>query len=107
LILLVRLRHAVVGIAPTSAELGQPAELPTEAFDEPARRKFFNTRRDRDPLGGGFASTWRSRLIKVAAEVITRSRRVIVKLSGSWPHLEQFLKVSRTVSGPRAAWSSP
>jgi hypothetical protein len=105
--LLVRLRHAVVGTAPTSAELGQPAELPAEAFAEPARRRFFNKRRDRDPLGGGFASTWRSRLIKVAAEVITRSRRVIVRLSGSWPHLEQFLKVSRTVSGPRAAWSSP
>jgi hypothetical protein len=105
--LLVRLRHAVVGTAPTSAELGQPAELPTEAFDEPARRKFFNKRRDRDPLGGGFASTWRSRLIKVAAEVITRSRRVIVRLSGSWPHREQFLKVSQAVSGSRAASSSP
>ena len=105
--LLVRLRHAVVGVTPTSAELGQPAELPTEALDEPARRKFFNKRRDRDPLGGGFACTWRSRLIKVAAEVITRSRRVIVRLSGSWPHLDQFLKVSRAVSGRRIASPSP
>jgi Transposase DDE domain group 1 len=105
--LLVRLRHTVVGAAPTSAELGQPVELPTEALDEPARRKFFNKRRDRDPLGGGFACTWRSRLIKVAAEVITRSRRVIVRLSGSWPHLDQFLKVSQAVSGMTTRSSSP
>jgi hypothetical protein len=105
--LLVRPRHAVVATAPTSAELGPPAELPSEAFDEPARRKFFNARRDRDPLGGGFACTWRSRLIKVAAEVISRSRRVIVRLSGSGPHLDQFLRVSQAVSGPRATPSSP
>ncbi len=105
--LLVRLRHTVVGAAPTSAELGQPAELPAEALAEPARRKFFNKRRERDPLGGGFACTWRSRLIKVAAEVITRSRRVIVRLSGSWPHLDQFLKVSQAVSRMTTRSASP
>jgi len=105
--LLVRLRHAVVAIAPTSAELGQPSELPTDALDEPARRKFFNKRRERDPLGGGFACTWRTRLIKVAAEVITRSRRVIVRLSGSWPHIDHFLKVSQAVSRLRIASSLP
>jgi hypothetical protein len=105
--LLVRLRHAVVETVPQSAGPDQPAGLPTEAFAEPARRKFFNKRRDRDPLGGGFACTWRTRLIKVAAEVITRSRRVIVRLSGSWPHLDQFLKVSRAVSRPCAPSPSP
>jgi hypothetical protein len=105
--LLVRLRHAVVRPSPTSAELGLPAELPAEALDEPGRKKFFNKRRERDPLGGGFACTWRTRLIKVAAEVITRSRRVIVRLSGSWPHLDQFLKVSRAVSRPRVPSPSP
>ena len=68
--LLVRLRQAVVGTPPTSAELGLPAELPREAIDEPHRKRFFNRRCQRDPLGGGFASTWRTRLIKVAAEVI-------------------------------------
>jgi hypothetical protein len=78
-----------------------------EIGDEPARRKFFNKRRDRDPLGGGFACTWRTRLIKVAAEVVTRSRRVIVRLSGSWPHLDQFVKVSRAVSRPRVPSPSP
>lgn len=105
--LLVRLRRAVVGTAPTSAEVGQPAELPTEALAGPARRKFFNKRRERDSLGEGFACTWRTRLIKVAAEVITRSRRVIIRLSGSWPHLEQFLKVSQAASRVRINPSSP
>jgi hypothetical protein len=96
--LLVRLRHAVVRSVPTAAELGLPAELPTEAIDEPDRKRFFNKRRERDPLGEGFACTWRTRLIKVAAEVITRARRVIVRLSGSWPHLDYFLQVSRAVT---------
>jgi hypothetical protein len=96
--LLVRMRNAVVRPAPTSAELGSPDGLPTEALDEPTRRKFFNKRRERDPLGGGFAGTWRTRLIKVAAEVITRARRVIVRLSASWPHRDHLLEVSRAVA---------
>lgn len=96
--LLVRMRHTVVKRSPTSAELGLAAELPTEALDEPGRKKFFNRRRERDPLGGSLASTWRTRLIKVAAEVIVRARRVIVRLSGSWPHLDHLLEVSRSVS---------
>jgi hypothetical protein len=104
--LLVRLRQAVVQPPPSPAELGLPAELPAEAIDDPNRKRFFNTRRERDPLGGGFACTWRTRLIKVAAEVITRARRVIVRLSGSWPHLDQFLQVSHAMSKP-LAHSSP
>src|SRR4051812_38972644 len=105
--LLARRRHAAVENTRAPAEPGQPDGLPAEALGEPARRQFFNERRDRDPLGGGFACTWRTRLIKVAAEVLTRSRRVIVRLSGSWPHLEQFLKVSRAVSPPCVASPSP
>jgi hypothetical protein len=97
--LLVRLRQAVVQAPPTPEELGLP-EVPAEALDAPGRRRFFNTRRERDPLGGGFACTWRTRLIKVAAEVITRARRVVVRLSGSWPHLDHFLQVSRAVIRP-------
>jgi hypothetical protein len=100
--LLVRLRHAVVQSPPTAVGLGLPADLPTEAIDAPVRKRFFNQRRARDPLGEGFACTWRTRLIKVAAEVITRARRVIVRLSGSWPHLDHFLQVSRAVSHPLA-----
>ena len=96
----IRLRHEVVQLPPTSEELGLPAKLPTAAIDVPDRKRFFNRRRRRDPLGEGFSSTWRTRLIKVAAEVITRSRRVIVRLSASWPHLDHFLEVSRIVSRP-------
>lgn len=98
--LLVRLRQTVVQSPPTSAEFKLPADFPTEAIDAPDRKRFFNRRRERDPLGGGFASTWRTRLIKVAAEVIVRSRRVIVRLSSSWPHLEHFQHVGRAVSPP-------
>src|SRR5512135_1703378 len=98
--LLVRRRHAVVQSPPTAAELGLPADLPTAAIDVPDRRRFFNRRRERDPLGEGFACTWRTRLIKVAAEVITRARRVVVRLSASWPHLDHFLAVSRAVTRP-------
>jgi hypothetical protein len=88
----VRMRHTVVRPAPTSAEVGGPDGLPAEALDEPKRRQYFNERRERDPLGGGIACTWRSRLIKVAAEVIVRARRVIVRFSGSWPHRDHCWK---------------
>jgi len=96
--LLVRLRRAVVLPSPTAEEVDVPAELPTAAIDEPHRKKFFNRRRQRDPLGEGFACTWRTHLIKVAAEVITRARRVIVRLSASWPHLDYFLAVSNHIN---------
>jgi hypothetical protein len=98
--LLVRLRRAVVLSPPTTTELGLPADLPTAAIDVPHRKRFFNRRRVRDPLGEGFACTWRTRLIKVAAEVITRARRVIVRLSASWPHLDHLCKVTEVVTRP-------
>jgi hypothetical protein len=102
----ISLRRAVVQSPPSSAELGLPEELPTAAIDGPDRKRFFNRRRQRDPLGEGFSSTWRTRLIKVAAEVLTRSRRVIIRLSASWPHLDHFLAVSRIVNAPAPAPSS-
>jgi Transposase DDE domain group 1 len=105
--LMVRLRHAVVLPTPTVAELGLPAEIPAAAIDVPHRRRYFNKRRERDPLGEGFACTWRTRLIKVAAEIITRARRVIVRLSGSWPHLDHFLAVSRAIAPRPPSPSSP
>jgi hypothetical protein len=99
--LLARLRRSVALPAPTAAEAGHTGETPAAALDEPDRRRYFNRRRAKDPLGEGFASTWRTRLIKVAAEVITRARRVVVRLSSSWPHLDHFLAVSAAAaSGP-------
>lgn len=102
--LLIRLRQAVALPCPTPADLGLSTPLPEAALDEPDRRRFFNRRRLWDPLGSGCASTWRTRLIKVAAEVITSARRVVVRLAASWPHLDSFQRVSRTIlSLPRAA----
>jgi len=95
--LLVRLRQATALPERTLGQLGLPTSLPAAALDEPQRRKFFQRRRDQDPLREGFACTWRTRLIKVAAEVLSRARRVIVRLSSSWPHLEHLLRVSRAV----------
>jgi len=95
--LLVRLRRIVAEPRKRPAELGIPNPLPAETLDEPDRRGYFNRRRERDPLGEGFASTWRTRLIKVAAEVVTSARRVVVRLSASWPHLDDFLRVGQAI----------
>lgn len=91
--LLVRLRNHVADPPPESSD----AELPREALAGRAREQFFNQRRERDPLGEGHACTWRMRLIKVAAHVIETTRHVTIRLSGSWPHLEHYLKVSQQV----------
>lgn len=95
--LMIRLRRTATLAAQTPVELGIQNALPAEALDEPDRKRFFNRRRQRDPLREGFACTWRTRLIKVAAEVITRARRIIVRLSSSWPHLDHFFQISRAV----------
>ena len=91
--LLVRLRRHVADPPPEDPS----AKLPGEALCGEARRRFFNRRRERDPLGEGQACTWRMRLIKVAARVVQTTRRVVVKLSGSWPHLEHYRRVSEQV----------
>jgi hypothetical protein len=91
--LLVRLRDHVANPPPQNPA----AELPHEALAGDARRRFFNQRRERDPLGEGQACTWRMRLIKVAARVIETTRRILVRLSGSWPHLEHYRQVSQQI----------
>jgi hypothetical protein len=91
--LLVRLRCHVADPPPEP-----PAdELPREAWAGRRRRQYFNQRRDRDPLGEGHACTWRMRLIKVAARVVQTTRRIVVCLSGSWPHLDHYRQVSQQV----------
>lgn len=91
--LLVRLRRLVADPPPEDRE----AEIPREALDGDARRRYFNRRRERDPLGEGQPDTWRTRLIKVAARIVETSRRVLVELSGSWPYLNHFEQVSDVV----------
>jgi len=72
----------------------KPPEIPTEALAGYERRQHHNRRRERDPLGEGHPCTWRTRLIKVAARITESTRRVLVELSGSWPYLELYRRVS-------------
>ena len=97
--LLVRLRRAFASPPPPPppmpSSLDPPAsdQVPTEALAGSARRRYFNRRRLADPLGEGQPCTWRSLLIKVAAEVIVSSRRILVRLSASWPHLVWYRRL--------------
>lgn len=103
--LLVRLRNAIADpplmmlSVSDPASAGQDQELPVEALDQPERRQYFNRRREHDPLGEGQPCTWRTRLIKVAAEIIVNTRRVVVRLSGTWPYLHHYLRVGQQVTG--------
>ncbi len=71
--------------------------VPAEARTGGARRRYFNRRRQADPLGEGHACTWRLRLIKVAARITVTARRVRVYLSGSWPFLDHFRDVAHAL----------
>lgn len=84
--LLVRLRRAIA--MPPAPQ--PPSEVPTAALAEPHRRRFFQRRRQLDPLGEGQPCTWRTLLIKVAASVVVSSRRVLVRLASNWPHLDFY-----------------
>lgn len=69
--------------------------LPAEALPGQRRRRYFNARRREDPLGEGHISTWRTHIIKVAAEVVVSTRRIVIRLSASWPYLKLFLRVAQ------------
>jgi hypothetical protein len=75
---------------------------PAEARTEAERQRHFRLRRQQDPLGEGQPRTWRLLFLKVAAEVVASSRRVLVRLSSCWPHLEQFQQVCERLQGPAA-----
>jgi hypothetical protein len=93
--ILARLRRHVADPPPEKPA----AELPQEALAGRDRQRFFNQRRERDPLGEGHACTWRMRLIKVAARVTETTRRIVVHLSSSWPFLDHYYRVSAQVLG--------
>src|SRR5205085_5264863 len=82
--------------APPGAETG----VPVEALAGAARQRHFRQRRQRDPLGEGHPCTWRTLLIKVAAEITVRTRRIVVRLSSSWPHLGWYLRVCERLRHP-------
>jgi hypothetical protein len=96
--LLVRLRRQIAD--PLAAEPVAAAEpvlagatLPAAALTGAERQRHFRRRRQRDPLGKGQPCTWRMLVIKVAAEVVVSVRRVVVRLSSSWPHLGWYRRV--------------
>lgn len=96
--LLVRLRRHIA--EPWPEATAQGAEVPPPAQTARERQQRFRQRRQRDPLGEGQPCTWRLLVIKVAAEVVVSARRVVVRLSSSWPHLGWYRQVcQRLVQG--------
>jgi len=56
--------------------------------------------------------TWRSRVIKAAAEVVQTTRRVVIRLAAQWPHWDLYQAVARSVAArishpPAASPRSP
>jgi hypothetical protein len=90
--LLARLRREVADPPPPPT-----AEVPVAALPEPQRKQYQNQRRRQDPLGEGHPATWRLLLIKVAAAVVVSCRRIVIRLSGSWPYRQFFEQVGEHV----------
>jgi hypothetical protein len=90
--LLVRLRREIADPPPAPA-----GDVPVAALPEPARKRYQNARRRQDPLGEGQPATWRCLLMKVAASVVVSCRRIVVRLSGSWPNQPFFEQVGQHV----------
>src|SRR5262249_40643848 len=88
-------RQAGEGTSPAAE-----AAVPAEALTGAARQRHFRLRRQRDPLGEGQPCTWRTLLIKSAAEVVVSTRRIVVRLSSSWPHLGWYRRVCERVRAP-------
>jgi hypothetical protein len=92
--------------APATSQAGESLSLaagegvPAEALMGAARQRHFRLRRQRNPLGEGHPCTWRALLIKVAAEVVVRTRRIVVRLSSSWRHLDWYHRVCERVRHP-------
>ena len=98
--LLVRMRRLVALPQP---EATQPREVPREAEVGEQRRRQFNQRRRHDVLGEGQPATWRQQVIKAAVRVLSGSRRVVIQVSGEWPHLEQFRRLMQRLLAALAA----
>jgi hypothetical protein len=79
--------------AATTELLPLSPEPVAEALSGDARRRHLHKNRRRDRLAEAQPCTWRSLLIKVAAEVIVTTRRIVVRLSTHWPNLDYFQRV--------------
>jgi hypothetical protein len=90
--LLVRLRREITDPPPPL----EP-DVSADALVGYARKCYQNRRRRHDPLGEGQPNTWRMLLIKVAASVIVTRRRIVVRISESWPNRQFFEQISRHV----------
>jgi hypothetical protein len=101
--LLVRTRRLVALPEPPR----QPEELPVEALEGQERQRHFRQRRQRDVLGEAQPATWRRMLIKVAVQVVSRGRRVLIRLWEGWPHLEQFKQVLQRLAETLVALPAP
>lgn len=104
--LMVRLRQQIADPpaahdlrATVSNELTSTADvLPVAALAGRDRKRYQNRRREHDPLGEGQPCTWRTRLVKVAAQVLVRARMIRVQLSSCWPYLEHFRRISAAIT---------
>lgn len=96
--LLVRLRRQIAA-PPELAADPDAAAVPAEAQTGAERQRQFRARRQRDPLGEGHPCTWRLLVIQVAAEVVVSVRRVVVRLSSSWPHVGWYRRVCERLGG--------
>ncbi len=98
---------------PTTTRAGEAAPpsdetcLPAEALTGAERQRLFRPRRQRDPLGEGHPCTWRTLLIKVAAEVVVSTRRIVVRLSSNWPHLGWYRRVCERLMCPVLSTAPP
>jgi Transposase DDE domain group 1 len=72
--------------------------LPPQALQDPQRRRRYQKCRRRDPLAEAQPCTWRSLLIKVAAEIVVSARRIVIRLSSHWPNLEHFQRVCQRLA---------
>jgi hypothetical protein len=98
-------RATSLGITPE--DVGIDSELPPEALEPADRKKYQNRRRSQDPYSEGFSSTWRMRLIKVAARVVVSTRRIFVELSQSWPYLNGFFSICERLKNYIATHTQP
>ena len=92
--LLVRFRQAMA--LPPVPE--PTPDVPPQAFKDAERHRYYQQRRGRDRLAEAQPCTWRTLLIKVAAEIFVSTRRIVVRLSAHWPNLKHFQRVCQCLA---------